>query len=109
MESFLDKLRDTLRSQFPGSREDLERYPPRNRKVGGALIWDGFQDLEPLERQKRVWAALRERLSREDQLRITAIFTFTPAEWSVMTAGTNVKADTGAASEPYQPQGNHPA
>ena len=107
MESFLDKLKNLLRSEFPGSREDLEWYPPRNRKVGGALIWDGFQGLEPLDRQRRVWTVLREHLSRDDQLRITAVFTFTPAEWSVMTAGTTAKVRTGIGAEQFQTAGDN--
>jgi len=76
----------------------LEPRPPR--KVGGFLIWDGFSGLEQIERQNRLWGVLRERLSRDDQLRITAILTATPAEWDAMT---------GTALEPFLPQGNHHA
>ncbi len=98
MESFINKLRRVLQAEFANSRDELEPRPPH--KVGGFLIWDGFSGLEQIERQNRVWNVLKQRLNQEDQRRITAVLTFTPAEWAAMTE---------PASEAYAPQGNHHA
>ena len=98
MEPFIEKLRGVLHTEFANSRDELEPRPPR--KVGGFLIWEGFSGLEQIERQRKVWEVLRERLNQEDQRRITAILTATPAEWAAMTE---------TASEAHAPQGNHHA
>jgi stress-induced morphogen len=104
MAAFLTKLQDLLQSSFPDSVVQLEQVPsyvmsltnagresggpapaltlPRadNDKVGGFLIWPGFEGYDQVERQRTVWEILRERLSPDEQRRVTAILTITPLE-----------------------------
>ena len=77
----IKRLRQLLERVFPGATVELEVAAPE--KVGGFLIWNGFDQVDQVERQRRLWTAIRGELSREDQLRITAILTLTPDERSV--------------------------
>ena len=86
MERFIQRLTALLKQNFPGAEIELERARPAPR-VGGFLIWDGFERMDQTKRQTHVWQVLRESLSAEDQGRITAILTVTPAEISVMREG----------------------
>ena len=81
MEELIKRLRQLLERVFPGATVELEVAAPE--KVGGFLIWNGFDQVDQVERQRRLWTAIRDELSREDQLRITAILTLTPDERSV--------------------------
>jgi hypothetical protein len=91
MGPLIERLRSLLQAEFINSRNELETVRPS--KVGGFLIWDGFDGLDPLERQNRMWKVLREGLEREDQLKITAIFALTPAEWSARHSSHSVQTD----------------
>ena len=79
MEDFIQKLTALLLAQFPGAQLDIERATP-GTKVGGFLIWPGFEGKEQIDRQTNVWDVLRGKLPREEQLRIAAILTMTPQE-----------------------------
>jgi hypothetical protein len=86
MEHFIRRLRRLLEQHFPNAEIELERATPAQR-VGGMLTWAGFEEMDQTERQAALWRVLREGLSEEDQGRITAILTVTPAEIAVMREG----------------------
>ena len=79
MEPLIQQIRQVLAGTFPGAEIDLEQAYPAE-KVGGFVVWKGFLSSDHTERQRQIWKALRAGLSREDQLRITAIFAMTPDE-----------------------------
>ena len=83
MATLMERLQHVLTEHFPGSIAELEQANP-SEKIGGYLIWDGFEDLEQLDRQRRLGQVVRSGLPREDQLRVTTIFTFTPTEVALM-------------------------
>lgn len=83
MEALIRKLRKILKTQFVGAEPELEQAGPLD-KIGGYLIWRGFEGVEQLDRQRQLNRAIRERLSVEEQLHITTILTVTPDEVAVM-------------------------
>ena len=77
--SFRAKLSRVLTQAFPGAAVQLDQSKPLG-KFSGLVVWDGFGGLEQVDRQARLWKRLRAELSKEEQLKITAILTMTPAE-----------------------------
>lgn len=84
MEKLMEKLRGLLEAEFPGAEVELEPASPAD-KLGGFLVWKDFEGMEQIDRQQRLAEVIRSNLSREDQLRITAILTVTPDERSIPT------------------------
>jgi len=82
MESLNEKLTTILKAEFDGAAVQLEPASPAG-KVVGFLVWSGFQGVEHIKRQNRLWRALRKNLTPQEQLKISAILAFTPEEWSV--------------------------
>lgn len=82
MDDVAQRIHDALERAFPGAKIELEQASPSS-KVGGTLIWDGFENMEQIDRQRRLAEVVRNGLSREDQLRVTAILTFTSAEVTI--------------------------
>lgn len=84
MGSIIAKLRRVLKSKFPGATTelDVDIVPPK--KVGGYLIWDGFQDMEQLDRQRALSKALKEAMTADELERVTTILTITPGEAEAM-------------------------
>jgi hypothetical protein len=82
MDDLSERLTDQLQQSFPSAEISFDPvYAP---KLGGLLVWQGFDNLEQLARQHHLWSVLRAHLSPDEQLRITAILTMTPAEMAIM-------------------------
>ncbi len=86
MEKLINRLRRIMRLRFPGCTPELEHARPL-RKVGGFLIWRGFQGVEQIDRQRRLAQALGEELTDDERARVTTILAVTPDEVAVMRAG----------------------
>ncbi len=82
MEDLIDRLRDLLSNEFPGAEIELEQARPAE-KVGGSLIWSGFEGMEQIDRQQKLAKVIRAALPREDQVLITLILTLIREERSV--------------------------
>jgi hypothetical protein len=80
------RIDELLTRRFPGSSAELEVYP-ETHKVGGYLIWDGFEAIEPLDRQRQLHQVLREEIGKNYRSEVTSIFAMTPAEVAVMREG----------------------
>jgi hypothetical protein len=78
MGTFIKKLRALLQENFPGSEFEYELPGPQ--RLGGLLTWAGFEGLEPIERQRKIWKVLREQLTEEEYFRIAALLSLTPDE-----------------------------
>jgi hypothetical protein len=77
---FREELRDFLLGKFPGAEiVDLDANP-RSKRLGGVLAWPEFGPLTPLERQNKLWAALRTQFPADKLRQISMIITFTPEE-----------------------------
>jgi hypothetical protein len=79
MDALIDRLRQIIEAAFAGADIRLE-IVESIMKVGGSVVWEGFSPYEQLERQERLWTALRHSLSDEEQFQVTAILTLTPTE-----------------------------
>ncbi|HZL36218.1 MAG TPA: hypothetical protein VFC78_12950 [Tepidisphaeraceae bacterium] len=83
MEQTTDRLNKLFTERFSGALAELEEYPG-TQKVGGYLIWDGFEGIEPLDRQRQLSRVLRDGIGGDYRSRVTTILTVTPAEIEVM-------------------------
>lgn len=74
------RVAKAISDAMPGSKflPDEPRYGPN---VTGLLVWDGFCDMEQIERQRHLSRAIKERLAPEDDSRVGVILTFAPDEW----------------------------
>lgn len=86
MENLAWKTQELLRQRFPGCMAQFD-WEDSLSKLGGEIIWDGFDGMDMLDRQTLLWSILRERLSDDEQHAFTLIYTFTPAEDLVMAEG----------------------
>lgn len=86
MDPLVEKLKQLFESQFSGATADLEVVKPL-KKVGGFLVWEGFEGIEQIDRQRQLRHAVRDGLTPEEQARLTTILTVTPAEVAVMREG----------------------
>lgn len=82
MASLNEKLTAVLQAEFDGAEVQWDPASPAG-KVVGFLVWSGFQGIEHIKRQNRLWKVLRKNLSPQEQLKISAILAFTPEEWTV--------------------------
>jgi len=79
-EGLEERITGALTRGLPGSRvEDLGRATPGSR-VGGTLVWDGFEGVDQLTRQRRVPEVLATRLRADDVRQISLILTVTEDE-----------------------------
>jgi hypothetical protein len=85
MEELIERLTRLFSSQFSGSVAELEPVRPID-KVGGYLIWEGFEEMEQIDRQRQVSNVVRT-LVPGDRSRVTTILTLTPAEAMAMREG----------------------
>lgn len=83
MEQLLAKIKTLLSSRFAGSYDELEGHALGGR-VGGAFVWPGFDGMAQIDRQDLVRQVLREGLTREEELSVGLLLTFTPQEVAAM-------------------------
>jgi hypothetical protein len=86
MEDLRDKLQHVAVTRFPGSALELDRVAP-DEKLSGFLLWEGFEPMEQLDRQRHLNGVLRNELTQDERGRISMIFTLTPEEAAVMREG----------------------
>lgn len=72
-------LTEWLGTEFPGAELVDFGFDPGGR-VAGVVAWTGFDGLAQIDRQQRLWAALRARFDRDDLRLVGMILTFTPRE-----------------------------
>jgi hypothetical protein len=85
MDKFIRKLRKLIAHHFAGGRLELRRLDAG--RVSGLLTWDGFDEIEQIERQRAIWRVLRANLTPEEQLRVAAILTMSIEEMAAARAG----------------------
>ena len=73
-----------LIQEFPGSQVDVGKFYGAER-VSGEIVWDGFEGLDHLDRQKRVHEALRRGLGAE-AIGVSTILAYTPHESELMAS-----------------------
>jgi acid stress-induced BolA-like protein IbaG/YrbA len=83
MEQQIERIRKVLKSKFPGATPELEQAKPL-KKIGGFLIWPGFEGVEQIKRQRALSRALKEGLKPQELAQVTTILTITPGEAEAM-------------------------
>ena len=83
MEEIIDKVEQVLKRAFRGATTELELVRPGG-KIGGFLIWSGFEGVEQIDRQRELARVIHEKLRAEDLSRLTTILTMTPEESAAM-------------------------
>ena len=78
----MDDLTEILSKSFKDAEVKLEGSSPS--KVAGFLIWKKFEGVEQIKRQEMLDKVLKEHLTKEQLLKITAILTVTPTEMTVV-------------------------
>lgn len=77
------KLANLLRDHFTDA--DIHIDPPsRTGRIGGTIVWAGFEGREQLDRQNEVWAIIDKHFSDDEKQRIALIMTLTPDELSTI-------------------------
>jgi acid stress-induced BolA-like protein IbaG/YrbA len=84
MSGTMTKVRSVLRKAFPEATVDIGSIKGSER-VSGHIIWTGFDEMDQLERQRRVYRVLREGLKEEASL-VSLVLAYTPDEWAVLSA-----------------------
>lgn len=83
MDQLVEKADAILRDAFPGQKMEWDPIEP-DENLSGWIIWQGFEDMEPIERQLAVAKALKSGLESGEKQCISAIFAVTPDELRVM-------------------------
>lgn len=84
MEDLINKVAEILRHEFPGSTSELELL---DDKVTGFVLWDGFSDVDEMDRQTRVSETLKNALGPEFRKFASIIFAVTPNELTSIRYG----------------------
>lgn len=75
-----------IAESFPGGRLVDFGAAPGGWRMGGTLVWDGFADTEPMDRQALLWRALRARISKDELRAVSLILTVTERELEAILA-----------------------
>lgn len=75
---------ETLRTEFPNATVDIALEKTTDR-YNGHLLWQNFEGMSFIERQRRVFDALRKAFGEEAQ-GVSLIFTYTPTEYEQIQA-----------------------
>ena len=86
MEDLIRKLTELFHAELPGSDVELEEAVP-GFKVGGLVMWAGFDGLDAVDRQDHVWDLLDDRLTRDERASVSVLLTLTPEETVAARAG----------------------
>jgi hypothetical protein len=73
------KLRHLLLKKFRGAKLELRRSG-EDRRLEGFLIWQGFDGLDQIDRQEKLWTVLNEVLTPEERRQLLIVFTMIPEE-----------------------------
>ena len=78
----VERVRGILLEAFPGMQFEKLRVLPGG-KVTGSVLWDGFAEMDDVERQDRLRDLLEQRLGADVQL-VGVLLAYTPRELTSM-------------------------
>lgn len=77
----VSKLEEIFRAQLDLTVQfHLGEVYPGAGRVGGYIVWPGFEDASQRERQSRVWNILRSELQPAELQQVSAVLTLSPNE-----------------------------
>ncbi len=77
------QVTEILGQAFKGIDTDLQELP--GGRVSGRVVWEGFAELDPTDRQKLVREVLKKELGPRVQ-EVGVLLTYTPTELEAMQA-----------------------
>ncbi len=80
--ALIDNVRRALLRAFPGAEVRLRRKPAN--RVGGSLVWEGFDTQMQIDRQVQLRQAIGAALSPDQQPLVSFILTLTPDEEAIL-------------------------
>ena len=81
--SVIIKIRKVLTDSFKGAQTEIKESETSG-KIFGFLIWKRFVGVDQLKRQQRMWKVLTKKLTRHEQIQISAIFATTSEERTIV-------------------------
>ncbi len=73
------KLRQLLQENLKGADARIDPPSPTGR-IGGTVIWDGFEGMDQLDRQNSIWKIIDDNMDQEERRGILLLLTLTPQE-----------------------------
>lgn len=80
-EELIERIKLTLETELPGAKADISFNSDTN-KIGGRVIWDGFQGYNARRRQARIFRILRRHITMTQANDISYIFSYTPDQYA---------------------------
>ncbi len=71
-----------LSRRFHGAQVEADRFNGAER-ISGHIVWEGFNDLDQVDRQRQIYQVLRQELGPE-ATQISIILAYSPEEWAAM-------------------------
>ena len=78
----VQRVQNVLARRFPGAEMYVDRFFDAVR-INGQIIWQGFDDVKQIDRQRAISRALDEELGPESD-NVSVILAYTPTEWQAM-------------------------
>lgn len=80
----IERLVGAAAAKFRGVDTKLE-WDDGLQKVTGFLIWDGFEEMDHVSRQQKVWEMVRGELGSE-AVNVSLLLAYTPQEYETLMA-----------------------
>lgn len=74
-----EKLTKVMQEGLKGSRVELE-MGGRTDQVSGVVVWEGFQNMEPIDRQGLIWDLLESGFTEQERDLLGPVLSITPNE-----------------------------
>jgi hypothetical protein len=87
MEALIKRLRQALAAEFSGAKLILAQAKPV-KKITGEIVWDGFNGVAHIDRQRRLRTVIDSALDVDERLAVSLILTLTPDENVVMSGSS---------------------
>lgn len=85
--AFRTKLKEALNKAFSGAKIVLDPASPGSKRTVGQVVWKGFSGVDQIDRQEKLWKALKTQLTNEERAKVTVILTLAPEEVLVSSSG----------------------
>ena len=79
-----ERVRQAVVDAFPGCDPRLE-WDDGLQKVVGVVLWDDFEKLDHVTRQRKLWSVLKKALGPNAQ-QVSLLLTYTPHEYETYLA-----------------------
>lgn len=82
-DQIVNRLKALFEKTFQNAHVDIDPPSPTGR-IGGTIVWQGFEGRDQLDRQNEVWAIIDKNFNDDEKRNIILIMTLTPDELSTI-------------------------